>query len=712
MRKTGLFFLIPLLFLRSIPLFAQPGVLKGNTVETVTNNFIHSLKAVSADSVIILRLANYFESEMNSIHIFIRDDARLTAIEKDKAVRSLVYFMRELSENLARRNLGIYDIPGAIHSYRNVLLAVLSDKPLNPVLERAGPQGSQLMASVFSQYQQYDLLSDIAVYKRMASSPEFILQFLEKKPGFRFTDSLLLDAAANDPLRIVYYLNTTLPGVQDRIRNTTNIYLKEIALLSGDKHASELLPFVIQIADKKLTREEILGKRTEVPAYFQLLVNTLQESIVSGDPDPVFLKPLRNGIKQKALSFYVNEVNDRHSEPEPARFSSIKALRPQDIYYTITSCGEELYTSSYLGLYKRMMQHFKEGPVDSLFDIVQYDNLRIFLRLAANYNVLDDFLHRLSAEKRKEILWRFIGGIEKAESNALEKAMDIADAFVSLSPGSDGSELIEAELQSNLIRCTDSQNYLGIRLYSILSDIFNLVKQKNGLGKLWATLGDYEVLKHTALENEKGEIVELVLFYGDEDGVISCNNFLRLYGDRSKWEVTKNANWVSIRSLSGQPLTIYANLPLDIRQEMDVSAQDSLVAFLKEHSLEPTVLVHRGHSYHLDKTMKRLTPSVKLAILGSCGGYNRAISIAGINPDVQVIGSKKTGAGSINDPIIEEINKILVDNKDLYWPDTWKNLSNRFGKEGKLSLFNEYFPPANNLGLFVLKLFKYYNRSM
>ena len=104
-----------------------------------------------------------------------------------------------------------------------------------------------------------------------------------------------------------------------------------------------------------------------------------------------------------------------------------------------------------------------------------------------------------------------------------------------------------------------------------------------------------------------------------------------------------------------------------------------------------------------------MNSSVRLAVLGSCGSYNRSISIATINPHVQVIGSRKTGAKSINDPIIETINETLLSGRDLHWPQIWESLTNRFKKDGtSLSLFNEYFPPSHNLGLFVLKLFNYY----
>ncbi|HEX7847585.1 MAG TPA: hypothetical protein VF476_17415, partial [Chitinophagaceae bacterium] len=179
----------------------------------------------------------------------------------------------------------------------------------------------------------------------------------------------------------------------------------------------------------------------------------------------------------------------------------------------------------------------------------------------------------------------------------------------------------------------------------------------------------------------------------------------------SKWKISKTENWISIRSQSQRPIVLYANRPLDSKQELDIKAQDALIDFLQQQGHEPAVLIHRGHSYHLDKTIRRLKPSVKLAILGSCGSYNNAISIATINPDVQIIGSKKMGTKSINDPIIDVINQALYNNDDLAWPLIWEKLATRFSKdEATLTLFNEYIPPSKNVSLFVLKLFNYYSK--
>jgi len=104
-----------------------------------------------------------------------------------------------------------------------------------------------------------------------------------------------------------------------------------------------------------------------------------------------------------------------------------------------------------------------------------------------------------------------------------------------------------------------------------------------------------------------------------------------------------------------------------------------------------------------------MQPSVKLALLGSCGGYNSIISVANINPDAQIIVTKKTGSKLINDPMIDEINETLLNGKDLVWADVWNNLQKRFSKdEFTLNLFNEYLPPIKNVSLFVLKLFNRY----
>ena len=704
------YFFVLFSLLPPFSIVAQSSAIK--VLKEEQGKFFHQLNYISIDSVIVQQLSHNVRLEIDSIYSFIISDAALSAAEKEKAILSLGYFMNELGKNIRQQRSEMYDILAAVQSYESILKALLYKRSFEDVLVGLPPRRTQVLATTFSQYQEHSLLDDMAVYKRMASSPEFILSFLESKPGFRYADSLLLIAAVNAPSKMVLYLNQGNPALVDNIRNSKNIYLQQIISLAADRNASELLPFVTEIAENRMTKEEVLEARRDVTKYFQLLVNTLKEAKGVDDPSFIFQKFLRNGIKEKSLSFYVNQVNELHSAADAIRFASVKTLRPEDIYYIITSCGDELYTSSFLGLYKRLMENFRLQSADSLFSIVQYDNFRVFMRMTANYNVLTDFLNKMPQEKATALINHFISGIESDTNSGLEKAMDIADSFTGLDSAFVISDMIQKELRSNLSRCKSGLLFFGVRIYSILLQVFDLVKQKNSLNKLWTTLGNYEMLERKTLQNKNGEIIEVVLFYGDDDGIVSFKNFQKMFTDTTKWKTSRNANWMSIRSVSDQPIVIYANLPLDGKEGLDIKAQDSLFIFLKHESVDPVVLVHRGHSYHLDNTLKRLTPSVRLAILGSCGGSNSAISIASINPDAQLIVSKKTGSKSINDPVINLINETLLNNEDLSWPIIWDELSARFSNdEFTRNLFSEYIPPGKNVSLFVLKLFNFYNRA-
>ena len=710
-RKIAVGFILLLLSLWPLSIIAQfdtpvaaTGLLKKEQV-----NFLQYINSVPIDSNIADRLSRFIGSEADSIHKSVMSDTTLPDTEKAKAIGSLVYFMQELCQNVSLQKFEVYDIPDVLESYKLLLKAFLYHTAYEDALKPFGPRRSQLLAAAFWQYNESGFLKDIAIYKRVVSSPGYVLQFLENYPKFRFADSLLLFEVAYDPIKLVSHLQEDNPGLKKILHNNQNIYLQKIASLSENPNASELLPFIMPLAEKRMSAEDILEKRKNATGYFQLLVNTLKKYMVGqADSSFIFLNPLRNAIKEKAISFYVNQLNELHSSANDVRFASVKGLRIEDIYYIITSCEEELYTSSYLGLYSRLIKHFNTPSVDSLFEVVQYDNFSCFIRMAANYNTLADFLNCMPRETAVALLKRFISGIESDTHSGHEKAMDVADSFDGFNSVPGISMLFRDELKSNLDRCQSGQLYFGIRLYSILLKVFDLVKQKDSVNKLWAILGNPELLEFKSLQNKYGEIIQLVLFYGDKDGIASFNNFMNLFKDPGEWEIFQNELWVTIQSLSDQPIFIYANLPLDKKKDLDLLAQDSLCAFLQHRQAEPVILIHRGHSYHLNQTLKRLQPSVKLTILGSCGGHNNILSVASISPDAQIIVSKKIGSQFINDPMIDAINETLQHKKDLIWTDVWEKLKDRFRKdEFALNLFNEYIPPSKNVSLFVLKLFNF-----
>ena len=413
-------------------------------------------------------------------------------------------------------------------------------------------------------------------------------------------------------------------------------------------------------------------------------------------------------IYDKSLSFYIKEINFLHNERDAVRFASVNDLRPQDLYYIITTASQDMYTSTYLGLYRRLTDQIKNNPADTLFRIVEYDQFRKFMAIAANYNTLLDFFKRMPIETAREVLHHFIAEIDMDtldDDELISEVMDVADAFLSLSKDPELGAMVKNELTRSLASYKDRNIYHGVRVFQILNQAYDAIAQNDNASKL-RNIYNYENISLTSLLNNADTVYEVVLFYGDEDGINSYRSFMNIFKDTAQRKMESNTAWTTIRSVQGQPLTILANLPLDYESKQDLSAQDSMFMYMKDNQINPSVLVHRGHSYHLENTLKRLTPYTKLAVLGSCGGYNNIKQIVSANPDIQIIASKQVGAMAINDPMLNAINMRLIEGSNLYWEPLWNTLKENFKKDaGTSQLFDEYVPPYKNVGVFVYRLY-------
>jgi len=626
-----------------------------------------------------------------------------------KGVRSLSYFMKEFQEQLQGKKINQLDIPEILKDYKQTLSNLLS-RANSDVLERGFKNLSwgtcQLLANSFWEFDEKKQMVDISAYKRVIETPEYIFSFLETQHGFFYHDSLLLFVAKNYPGQLLTYLAKRNNEVTNSIRDQKNIYIRQLVSFSSNSLASELAPFTEQIVNNELTVEDILEKRKKVDDYYELLVNTEMDDENKeelGD-DPEFKTALFDALSEKSLDFYVKKINDQHSLPDAVRFQPVQSLRPQDLYYMIVSSDEEMYTSTYLGLYKRLLGLFKDQSADSILNLVHMNRFRRFMRIAATYNTLTDFLHRMGPERSSELIHLFIADIEgKDDDEAIANASDIADAFITLSKDSVFNVLVKRELENNLKKSKENNSLQSAKLYGILLQVYDIVNN-NQQGDFFA---NYKGISFSEF-NDKGTISELVLFYGDEDGKNSYSSFMNLFKNKTQWQVTLNNSWVTISSLQGQPLKIYANLPLNSDDEEDVAAQDSLVNYLDKQSIHPTILVHRGHSYHLANTLRYLNPSVKLAILGSCGGYKNMKKIIGINPDVHIVASKQVGSMIVNDPLLNHLNIDLIQGKNIDWVIFWEELNEIFKNDVNASkLFEEYIPPYKNLSSYVIKLYKY-----
>lgn len=120
------------------------------------------------------------------------------------------------------------------------------------------------------------------------------------------------------------------------------------------------------------------------------------------------------------------------------------------------------------------------------------------------------------------------------------------------------------------------------------------------------------------------------------------------------------------------------------------------------------MVIHRGHSYHLQGSLQNLTPGVKVVMLGSCGGYHNLANVLDKSPDANIISSKQIGARSINEPIIKELFAQLLAGKDINWISSWASLDKYFStrSSAEKDLFSDYIPPNRNLGAIFIKAYR------
>jgi hypothetical protein len=132
--------------------------------------------------------------------------------------------------------------------------------------------------------------------------------------------------------------------------------------------------------------------------------------------------------------------------------------------------------------------------------------------------------------------------------------------------------------------------------------------------------------------------------------------------------------------------------------------------FISTNQYIVSVVVHRGHSFHTEKTLSVIPSSTKLLIVGSCGGYYKLPIAIERAPDAHIISTKQIGTMRVNDPIIKNVCENIRLSKDIIWTDFWTMIENA---TSKTAMFYDYVPPNKNLGsLFLNAYYKAIDKSI
>jgi hypothetical protein len=559
--------------------------------------------------------------------------------------------------------------------------------------------------------------------------PELIFSYLSRHRGLPFEDSLIAVAGHHD-IGQLYNYAAAGDDLARRIRNSKDSLVHTVAVLANSRSGQIYFPFLDQLVNGRLSTDDIDKVKDNDLEYFRLLVRTRLEYAWRVLPPrrdtPLEMNALTAMLEKKSQQVFVNEINALHTQENPAvRFRILDPLTPEELYYLVVMSEDEIYTSSYLGVYERIFQRMKQPFGDSLLLAVHGDYFRKFIKMAAAYNKLEHFLGTMDKQNAGTVMKSFVIHLENAGE---EEAVDVADSYSSIVERSPAlARYMLGEVKWNYETNVAEGNKKGSVIYHLLETLFESADTANKID-LSARLGIPPIytIDHHSLVDDSGRVVEQVFFYGDKDkdGQNSYEDFMGLFRPhytsrpvshhrpvrvevKPEWKIVENPQWTTITSIRGKPVLIFANKPLLGDDDPDARAQAALGEYMQKRRLRPSIVIHRGHSYHVKYTIGQMPPTARIVVLGSCGGYNNLSEVLKISEDAHIISSKQVGTHTVNEPILEAINSTLIAGKDIEWLPMWRELQARFINDpAAREKFDDYIPPYKNLGAIFIKAYR------
>jgi hypothetical protein len=631
-----------------------------------------------------------------------------------KAIADLLIYFRN---NKRERQIKIAELPDLMETADKIMKAKVVGKSVLPFIEEASYPVGKICNLVLVEGDEKSEATRIVYLKFTTANPDKILQTIAPYAGEPYADSLLVVACKANPEKFYTYAQSPNSAVGKLIFKNKDRLVMKVAQLSQTPNALLYFPFLDDILSERQTIDSIkkyVGdgeKGYDSVGYYKLLVSTaiayskrmmapLKDTPIAYFGANGFIETLR----KKGSQHFISHINNLHDLSNLAiRMKAIQPLAPKELYYMIVLGESEIYTSSYKHSFARMLQLMGAKPRgDSLMLSVNFDFFRKFIKMAANYNKLDTFLKMMPKERSEMIMTGFVSNLE---SVPLEASVDVADAYSSVTNKSLQKSMLD-NVKNFETKAIENNNKKGKVVYGLLKTIFlslkdstiNLTKEI-GIPPIFDVANKY-------VQDGKGKIIEQVFFYGDKDGKDFFPRFRNTFSAKD-WKITDKKEWIEAASLKGN-IVLYANKPLDSDANQDDTAQVHLGKYLIEQGLTPSVIVHRGHSYWLNRTMDRMPGDAKIVLLGSCGGYQNLNKILEINPDAHIISTKEIGAGDINTPILNTINGAFMNGTDLSWRKMWDTLTKSFAKDPSKAIrdsWENYIPPYKNLGAIFLKAY-------
>lgn len=621
-------------------------------------------------------------------------------IIEDRPIMGILTRLFDACESkINNRSISILRIP-SVNSYFLQTIEKYKKQPLINLYREIGIAQSSILESAFVG-PLGDSIGLIVGIREMLNNPYFISIRLSNPRYLPFKDTLLYYLANGAPEILTNKLVDNDSLFAALVNNSNNMTVKAVTQIAKDIYYDNVLPFGLAILENRVTADSIRNLVLVPTAYYRAFIDETIRLYTSPDRQvKSFLeRPIANLNKTLANKFYIMEINTLHDSPDKVRFQILNNLSARELYFLLIGGSGELYTSSFLYVYKKFIKESEKDGLDKFLRDIDYYQFGQFVTNASIYGLVNDLVEHLHEEKFAELMGNYFGKVlstQLTDDQIILNAMTISEILNEIKH----QPVVQRILLGQIGTYEKSRVQHDIMLQRMFAGFKNILMNKTD----YISDPTYDILPVRRLQRNN-TIVQVCFFYDDEDGTSSFESSIATY-DKKIWDKKDMGNYIVFSSLSGNTMRVYMNKPMT--KPGSDSTQDEMLRAIDQEGYEVTSFIHRGHSYHLFQSLRKITPSCEFVFLGSCGGYNEVLNVFQLNPDVNIIVTRNIGSKLINDPLLQRINLDLVNNKDIKWDKTWNYFYSVFTSKQTKDLFSSYIPPNKYMGVkFIRKVFSY-----
>ncbi|WP_455175387.1 hypothetical protein [Azospirillum largimobile] len=418
------------------------------------------------------------------------------------------------------------------------------------------------------------------------------------------------------------------------------------------------------------TRHE-LRKRLPKDALRQLETQAAKALAASLARDPALMAP-----KIGAL------LDDMVDDPSADRFRITLALSSEDLFGLIARIGPQLYTSSLDGLVNILQIQLKQER-RGILDLARGARTRplwaeFFIAVVGGGRAGSLFGTNpaVARELMRESIQALLPATGMAQPAAASGMPDPAVVIGVLADAMDlENRAVRAALEDELAAWYRGAGEAPVKAMAGLAGSLHAMRL-SGRPATPAFEAERFLQRHSpgappVLTAQRlfrdGLNVQRMTFYDDPDGRASFRGFLRQHRMQG-WALHGQSGFVVAVSPDrhGRRIVIVADVP-GAGDAGRAAAWD----WMAREGLTPSIVIHRGHSYHEDGTMTEIGPATALVFWGSCGGHTRLRATLERAPDALVLATQNIGVSAVNETLLGIIEERLLADGTIDWNAVW-----------------------------------------